>query len=747
MRLERANTQAVLRFVDAAVTMVMTMGLLSPEKMIVAKVVSHRNLERRVLLALEEFGSFEFIDVRRQAGLAEIKRTGEEETAFSLLDRLQKIVSTLELSQERRSGKVLEIDDSTIQNSLKNASEVIDAVESEVIEIDTGLIVARTESERQKGIKAVATSLKPLGIDPSLIRTTEFTFTTAGLVPSGRQDELEWSLKEVTEGAFTLSTYSLKGGAYACVITVPVELKDAVERILTALEFEAFTIPEGESGRPEQIVEDADQRVQQLEEEIENLTQRKKTIAREWGRRILGGWEALDIERRRIEIKRYIVYTDQSIKMWGWIPESRESQLEPLLRASVGAALEVTFDKPEFADHEAPTCLSNPSFMAPTEDVVKSFGVPSRHDLDPTKIMWLTFPVIFGLVFADAGQGPLIILIGLVALRAKRKGQSWGAIMGYVQNGAEGLIMMGIAATIGGFLFGSFLGAETVIEPLWQTFAHTIDGVKNPYRDSHMLKLSIEVGAIHLSLGILLNLYNKLKHKSYKEAIAAASYLILYIGFVNLLFGVSYNSVGKWFSTTGNVYLWVPIAGIGYGTGNNGVYPALPLSPMVFSIAFFIIPFAIMAVASMLTGMEGMVSFLEHAIGMISHTVSYARIFALNTVHIILSSVFIEMLPAVVIITFPALELFGVEIIPHEFIVEGEHVPASLPLLGAIMGTVIVGLLEGLLGFMHTLRLHYVEWFSKFYHAGGVEFMPFRARRIHTIQMTTESAQPAIAYQ
>jgi hypothetical protein len=49
------------------------MGLLSPEKMIVAKVVSHRDLERRVLLALEEYGSFEFIDVRRQAGLIELE--------------------------------------------------------------------------------------------------------------------------------------------------------------------------------------------------------------------------------------------------------------------------------------------------------------------------------------------------------------------------------------------------------------------------------------------------------------------------------------------------------------------------------------------------------------------------------------------------------------------------------------------------------------------------------------------------
>ena len=55
--------------------------------------------------------------------------------------------------------------------------------------------------------------------------------------------------------------------------------------------------------------------------------------------------------------------------------------------------------------------------------------------------------------------------------------------------------------------------------------------------------------------------------------------------------------------------------------------------------------------------------------------------------------------------------------------------------------TFIVGILEGLLAFMHTLRLHFVEWFSKFYHAGGIEFMPFSAKRIHTAQIKPEMAQ------
>ena len=703
--------------------------------MIVAKVVSHKDFERQVLLSLEEFSLFEFIDVRRQAGIVDVKRTRQEETALSALEQLAKILESLEVDYTRRTGVYTDVDDSTLDNSLNFASEVISAVESEVLDIDSKLTIARLEIERQRGIADVALSLKPLGIDPSLIGSTEFTFTTAGIVPSGRESELEWSINEVTEGAFTLGRLPLDRGGSTCVITVPIELKDAVERILSAMQFEAFMIPEGSSGKPEQIVEDAVKRTAELEEEIEQLDKRKEHIIREWGQRILAAWETLDIERKRIDVKSYIVYTEQSIKLWGWIPKGEEEELETILRNNVGPALEVSFDEPDFAEVEAPTYISNPAYMKPTEDVVKAFGIPSLHDLDPTKLMAWSFPLIFGLVFADVGQGFLIFLIGYAALRANKKGQDWGAILGYVQNGAQGLMMMGIFAMLGGFLFGSFFGAETVIEPLWPIFAHT-----DPNRSTHMLKLSIEVGVIHISLGIILALYNELKHKNIRKALINLSYLIMYFGFIILIFGVSYNSVGNWFLTTGTVSLWIPIIGIGYGTGaHNPLYPVLPIAPMYFTLIMFITPLIIMLLASFKGGMDGVVHLLESVIGMISHTVSYARIFALNTVHIILSSVFITMLPAIVNIYFPPFSLFGVEIIPE--VVQTAHYtgPAVMPLLGAFIGTLIVGILEGLLGFMHTLRLHFVEWFSKFYHAGGIEFKPFKANRLHTAKIDAEA--------
>jgi V/A-type H+-transporting ATPase subunit I len=719
------------------------MGLsISPAEMVVAKVVAPRDLERELIFALEEFSFFDFIDVPAQAGFPEARRSHAEETVFVALDHLEELLSSLNLSPRQKTEEVLDIDDSSVQASIDAAQDIVAAIEPMLVEVERDLASAEDELERQRTILTVANLLEPLGLDIRLLGSTEYTYTSAGTIRTANVSRLEWSVRELTQDAYVMRTITQRDTTLVAV-SVPIDLKNAVERVFTALGFDEFDIPPEEyAGSPEKIAVEAKEKIQKIEGEIQELEERKSQIAGEWAPRVLALWEQLDIEKQRVEAKRHFVHTTSSVKVWGWIPEGREQDLIRVVEKHVGPRNEVSFEAPDFAEYTSPSYLDNPSFMKPTEGIVSAYGIPQMHDVDPTKVMWLTFPLIFGLVFADVGQGIIILLIGLVSLRARRRNQDWGSIMGYLQIGAEGLIMMGVFATLAGFLFGSFFGAETVIEPLWPVFAHSLpNGAPNPYRSTHLLKLSIEIGAVHIAIGILLNLYNRLKHREIRKTLVAFSYLWLYLGFVVLLFGVSYNDINTWFSSTGRVYLWIPVVGIGFGSGNNGIYPALPVTPMFFSLSAFIVPMSIMALASFGGGVEGVVEFFEYGLGMISHTISYARIFALHTVHAILSSVFISLIPALIEIPFPAVSLFGLEIIPEYLMHEGHEITPYLPLMGAIVGTLIVGMLEGLLAFMHTLRLHFVEWFSKFFHGGGKKYEPFRLKRIHSRGQRSGSAE------
>ena len=83
------------------------------------------------------------------------------------------------------------------------------------------------------------------------------------------------------------------------------------------------------------------------------------------------------------------------------------------------------------------------------------YGLPNYNEIDPTIIVGLTYAFIFGIMFADVGQG-LCLLIGGALLYHYKK-MDLAAIMS----------TCAVFSVIFGFLFGSFFGFENVIPALW----------------------------------------------------------------------------------------------------------------------------------------------------------------------------------------------------------------------------------------------------------------------------------------
>jgi len=106
---------------------------------------------------------------------------------------------------------------------------------------------------------------------------------------------------------------------------------------------------------------------------------------------------------------------------------------------------------------------------------------------------------------------------------------------------------------------------------------------------------------------------------------------------------------------------------------------------------------------------------IEFVLGTVSHTASYLRIWALSLAHQQLSLVF-----------FSKTLTMGLEM---QFPMNG----IALYFLFACWFGITLGVLLGmdvLECFLHTLRLHWVEFQSKFYKAGGDEFAPYNIRKL-----------------
>jgi V/A-type H+-transporting ATPase subunit I len=100
-----------------------------------------------------------------------------------------------------------------------------------------------------------------------------------------------------------------------------------------------------------------------------------------------------------------------------------------------------------------PVVLRNPRWAQPFELFSRLFGMPGADEADSSRLLAFVAPLMFGYMFADVGQGAILIVAG-VALRKRFPATAL-------------LIPGGLAAIAFGFLFGSLFAGESILPALW----------------------------------------------------------------------------------------------------------------------------------------------------------------------------------------------------------------------------------------------------------------------------------------
>jgi len=366
-----------------------------------------------------------------------------------------------------------------------------------------------------------------------------------------------------------------------------------------------------------------------------------------------------------------LLFSSKTFILEGYIPERDAAALEEALVTRFDVS--VTFEDTKEDDEEVPVLLQNNPLVTPVEDIVSSYSLPSKQDVDPNPAMAFFYYLFFGMMLSDAGYGVLLVISTLAILRFLKPEGSMKVNM-------QKFCLCGLSTIFWGALFGSwfgnavyvisttFLGKNISLNPIW------FDPVTNPL---NLLILSLILGFVHIMTGLGLRFYNMWRHGEKIDALF---------------------DIGMW---------WVVFAGLGLVIANMVIAAPIPLGTIGLWTA------AAGGLGLLLTQgrssksvpgkIIGGIASLYSITGYFSDILSYSRLMALGLVTGIIGTV---------VNTIGSISgggIFGVLIFIPVFIF-GHAINIGINALGA---------------YVHCNRLQYVEFFSKFYEGGGKPFKPF----------------------
>jgi V/A-type H+-transporting ATPase subunit I len=595
--------------------------------------------------------------------------------------------------------------------------ENLKALESKLMEVEDEL--ARLVEERAKADDerkalaeedAILAQVQNLVVPTRLLSGYKSVATAMGFVPS---DADLSPLRALHKDAEFLESDEAEGRFIA--VFVPREAEKALGETLSRLGFQPLEVPALDvtpAVRRQRIQE----RTAQVDARIHDLDEKIAAIRERHAAAFFALDEHLSIEADKATSPVRFRTTAHSFMIEGWIPHDAYSRLETaLLRAtknsvfvarlqkaalSLKAAAHPNESEGDHTDHDAepeasiPVMLRNPNRAGPYELLTDTYSRPKYGELDPTVFMWIGFPIFFGLMLGDVGYGLVLLAMVLGGVMNKLY-----AMFGFQSRWHLNRIFMhsAISSILFGFLYGEFFGLEFIGPAVdheghatgaWIHFHKDFGAIALPIARLHYVKallaISLVIGIVHLMVGLILGIRNSAAEHGMGQAMKhRGSWLFILIGVTFACAALVPSTLGLFAiaATSKTVFLWG-------------------------ALGFFLLGTVLLVMG------EGGIALLELP-SILSNLLSYTRLVAIG-----LSGV-------------------GIALATNEI----AKLLFALGAVGLVFGVIlailghIVGVLLGILGpAIHSLRLHYVEFFTKFYTGGGTPYQPFGAQRKYTIQ-------------
>jgi len=562
----------------------------------------------------------------------------------------------------------------TAMKQIDNLYETVSDATKRLKEVKQRLVILNNSKKMLREIESLAISL-------DLYHETKYVGYHIGTVTT--MENLRQEIQKVSSNFELMS--KMHNGKYLISIFFEKNKEAEILGILRNYSFNEIKLTEEFIGNKNAIKEIAKE-TSELDKEESRL---KRLIAqtKKANRKDLLNWEeGLSVLAKKSDSPLMFAQTKNVSIISGWVPKKNLEDLKKKIQKitsnnSIVEELEIK------KDDSVPIKLNNPGFAKPTEFFLRLFSLPSYKEIDPTLFMFFTFPLFFGFMLGDFGYGfftlglfwflkiklpearDLLNIMIIASISTIAFGFVFGEAFGYEVGG----MMSGEESNIEGIAGDAHAEepvahGETTAEhhvapfPEWITTWPLHRSADNAI---NLIILTLIIGAVHVNFGLLL-------------------------GFINV-----YRAHGLWLAIL-EKFSWV-IVEIGLPIAILGLMGILP-GWALYAGGGMVVLGGIMLFKG--EGIQGVVELPSIFV----HIGSYMRLMAIGLASVGLAIVINEQ-------TGP---LFSGGIVG---------------IIGGILIFTIghaINIALGIIGpFLHSIRLHYVEQFTKFYKGGGKEWKPF----------------------
>ena len=552
-----------------------------------------------------------------------------------------------------------------LEENARSITADVDRYTDSIAQLNKKLADAKEELE-------TANHFKGLSVELEKVLKMRYIDARFGKLPKDSVQKLEaYKDNEYVDFAVCTEDRSHCWGVYFA----PKEYSGEIDRIFEGLYFERAKMV-CDSETPNEKIERCMRQIPELEKDVRDKKRELEDYLGANRGQITLCLSKLEELYLYAGIRSKALQYNNSFIIVGWVPSDNAKALRKRLKKIRSVELDFSDAKNEM-DKRPPVKLKNCFLAKPFEFYTEMYGVPKYNEIDPSLFIAMTYVVIFGIMFADLGQGICLSIVGLLMWKLKK--MKIGKI----------LFPCGIASAVMGTLLGSVFGFEHLLDPMYQAFGFEEKPFEVMHNTNTIIVSAIGIGVVLLIIAMMLNVYTSLRQRNIGRALFSQSGVAGIVFYGSLVFGLA-----------GTMFLGWNVFSLPYILG---------LIVLPFLLIFFDEP-----LSGLVNGeenwapeswagyvVEKLFESLEVLLSYVTNTMSFLRVGAFVLVH-----------AGMMLVVFVLAQTVGG--VGYWVVV--------------VIGNALVMALEALLVAIQVLRLEYYEMFSRFYSGEGRPFEPVKLK-------------------